>query len=122
LRKNCDQWAGDDPKRPRLQNLVTRQILITAIRHDTEIHGSPKAVTRKLIGIPLVVRVFVMQSMPIHPGDRIYIDPEGVVQDRDSFYEPFLIVERTMGDTQMKNVGQIQPGDKPTKNKINSAY
>ncbi len=69
-----------------------------------------------------MVRVFVMQSMPIHPGNRIYIDPKGVVQYRDCFYEPFLIVEGAMGDPQMKNVGQIQPGEKPAKNKINSAY
>jgi hypothetical protein len=64
----------------------------------------------------------MMQSMAIHPGDRIYIDPHEVIHDSNSFYEPLLIVEGTMSDSQMKNIRQIQPGKKPTRNKINSAY
>ena len=40
-----------------------------------------------------MVGMFMMQSMAIHPGDRIYIEPEDVVHDSDGFYEPFLIVE-----------------------------
>ena len=69
-----------------------------------------------------MVSIFMMQSMPIHPGDRINIDAEGVVHNSDDFHEPFLIVEGTMSDSQMKNIGQIQPGKKPTKDKINAAY
>jgi hypothetical protein len=69
-----------------------------------------------------MVSMLMMQSMAIHPGDRIYIEPEGVIHDSDKFYEPFLIVERTMRDSQMKNIGQIQPAKKPTKDKINSSY
>jgi hypothetical protein len=69
-----------------------------------------------------MVGMFMMQSMAIHPGDRIYINREGVVHDGDGFYEPFLIVERTVSDSQMKNVGQIQPAKKPAKDKISSAY
>src|SRR5713101_917954 len=69
-----------------------------------------------------MVGMFVMQSMAIHPGDRIHIDREGVIHDSDSVHEPFLIVERTMSDSQMKNIGQIQPAKKPAKDKINSAY
>ena len=68
-----------------------------------------------------MVRMLVMQPMAIHPGDRTYIEPEDVVHDSDDFYEPFLVVERTMSDTQMKNVGQIQPAKEPAKDKINSA-
>src|SRR5271154_6526617 len=64
----------------------------------------------------------MMQSMAIHPSDRIYIEPEGVIHDSDDFYEPFLIVECTMSDSQMKNIGQIQATKKPTTDKINSAY
>ena len=37
--------------------------------------------------------MFMMQSMAIHPGDRIYIEPKGVIHDSDDFHEPFLIVE-----------------------------
>ncbi len=48
-----------------------------------QIHGSPKAVARKFIGIPIMVSILMMQPMAIHPGDRIYIDPEGVIHDRD---------------------------------------
>jgi hypothetical protein len=40
-----------------------------------------------------MISMFVMQSMAIHPGDRIYIEPEDVVHDSDDFYEPLLIVE-----------------------------
>jgi hypothetical protein len=69
-----------------------------------------------------MVRIFMMQPMAIDPGDRIYIDREGIIHDSDGFYEPFLVIERTMSDSQMKNIGQIQPAKKPTKDKINSAY
>jgi hypothetical protein len=40
-----------------------------------------------------MVGVFMMQSMTIHPGDRIYIEPEDVIHNGDDFYEPLLIVE-----------------------------
>jgi len=40
-----------------------------------------------------MVSILVMQPMAIYPGDRIYIDREGVIHDSDEFYEPFLIVE-----------------------------
>src|ERR1043166_8103276 len=65
---------------------------------------------------------FMMQSVAIHPGDRIHINPEGVIHHSNGFYEPLLIVESTMSDSHMKNIGQIQPGKKPTKEKIDSAY
>jgi hypothetical protein len=68
-----------------------------------------------------MVSMFMMQSMAIYPGDRIHIEREGVIHDGDEFYEPFLIVEGTMSDSQMKNIGQIQPAKKPTKDKVNSA-
>lgn len=68
-----------------------------------------------------MVRMLMMQAMAIHPADRIYIEREDVIHDRDRFNEPFLVVERTMCDSQMKNVGQIQPTQKPAKGKINSA-
>jgi len=68
-----------------------------------------------------MIGIFMMQAMAIHPGDRIYVDPEDVVNDSDAFYEPFLIVERAMRDSHMQNIGQIQPGKKPTEGEINSA-
>ena len=69
-----------------------------------------------------MVRIFVMQSMAIHPGNWIHINPEGVIHDSNGFYEPFLIVQRAMSDSHMKNIGQIQSGKKPTRYKINPAY
>src|ERR1700733_1199615 len=68
-----------------------------------------------------MVGVFMVQSMAIHPGDRIYIDPEDVIHDCNSLHEPFSVVERAMSDSQMKNIRQIQPAKKPTENKISSA-
>src|SRR5689334_9373643 len=68
-----------------------------------------------------MVSMLMMQSMAIHPGDRTYIDPKDAIHDRDGFDEPLLIVQRTMSDTQMKNVGQIQPAEKPAKDQISSA-
>jgi len=69
-----------------------------------------------------MVGILVMQPMTIDPGDRIYVDPEDVVNHRDALYEPFLIVECAMSDSHVKNIGQIQPRKKPTKDKIDSAY
>src|SRR5437879_9583680 len=68
-----------------------------------------------------MVRMLMMQSMAIYPGDRIYIKPEDIIADCDGFYEPFLIVERTMSNAQMKNIGQVQAARKPAKDKIDSA-
>src|SRR5436190_11069547 len=68
-----------------------------------------------------MVSMIMMQPMAIHPGDRTYIDPEDAIHDRDGFDEPLLIVQGTMSDTQMKNVGQTQPAKKPAKDQISSA-
>src|ERR1700722_7031925 len=68
-----------------------------------------------------MVSMQMMQAMAIYPGDRIYIESQRVIHDRDGFYEPILIVERTMSDSQVQNVGQIHTAKKPTKNKINRA-
>ena len=46
-----------------------------------------------------MVRMFVMQSMAVHPGDRIDIESEGVIHDGDGFDEPFLVIKRPVGDT-----------------------
>ena len=46
-----------------------------------------------------MVGILMMQSMAIHPGDRIYIDPKDIIHDGDGFYEPFLIVESAMRDS-----------------------
>ena len=68
-----------------------------------------------------MIGIFMMQAMTIHPGDRIYVDPEDVVNDTDAFYKPFFVVECTMSDSHVQGIGQIQPGKKPTEGKINSA-
>src|SRR5580658_1356885 len=69
-----------------------------------------------------MIRIFVVQSMAIHPGDWIYIDRKGVIHDRDGFDEPFLIVKGTMSDSEMKNIGQIQAAHEPAKDEINCPY
>src|ERR1051325_2513609 len=68
-----------------------------------------------------MVGMLVMQAMTIHPGDWIDIDCKSVVHDSDDFYEPFLVVEGTMSDSQVENIGKIQPAKKPTKDEISSA-
>ena len=68
-----------------------------------------------------MVRVLVMQTMAIDPADGIHLKPQGVVQDRDELYEPLLVIERTMGNSHVKNVGQIKPAKKPGAYKISSA-
>ena len=65
-----------------------------------------------------MVRIFMMQAMAIHPGDRINVEPEDVVHDRDAFDEPFLVVERAMRDPHVKNIGQIQPRQEPADDKV----
>jgi hypothetical protein len=65
-----------------------------------------------------MVSILMMQATAIHPGDRIDIDSEDVIHDGDEFEKPFPIVEGTMRDSQMKNIGQIQPAKKPAKDKI----
>ena len=69
-----------------------------------------------------MVRMFVMQSMAVHPGDRIDIEPEGVIHDGDGFDEPFLVIKRTVGDTQMEKVRQVQAAKEPTKDEISGGY
>src|SRR5579862_8461593 len=67
-----------------------------------------------------MVSVNVMQSMAIDPGDGIDVKAEGVVHNGDEFHEPFFVVERTVSDSQMKNVGQIQAAKKPASDEINA--
>jgi len=81
-----------------------------------------KTIARELIGISVMVCILVMQAMAIHPGDRIYIDAEGVVHNGDGFYEPLLVIERAMSNSHVKNIRQIQAGEKPARDKINPAY
>ena len=40
-----------------------------------------------------MVRMFVMQAMAIHPGDRIYIEREDIIHDCNGFHEPRFKVE-----------------------------
>ena len=122
LRKYGEDRIRSDAKRPGLQNPVTGQIFLASIRHHAEIEGSPETIAGKFIGIAGMVGMFMMQSVAIHPGDRVHVEPEDVIHDRDGFYEPFLIVERAMRDSQVKKISQIQPAKKPAKDKINSAY
>src|SRR5690242_1023909 len=62
-----------------------------------------------------------MQAVTIYPGDRVYVDGEGVIHYRDGFDEPWLIVEGTMRDSQMKNVCQIQSAHEPTEDQVSPA-
>src|SRR5579863_8144430 len=68
-----------------------------------------------------MIRIFMMQSMAIDPGDRIYINREGVVHDRHGFDEPFLVIECAVSNPQMKYISQEQSTHKPAKNKISRA-
>jgi hypothetical protein len=68
-----------------------------------------------LVGKPVV------EPVPVHPGDRIDVDPEGVVHHREGFQEPLFIVECAMGNSHMNDRRQIQPGDEPAGNQINCA-
>src|SRR5215472_1949176 len=113
--------AGRDPKRQRLADVVGRQILNAPIRHYAEVHGSPKAVACEFVGIAIVVGIFVMQTMTIYPCDRIHVDREGIVHDGDGLCEPNLVIQGTMSYSQMKNICQIQPAQKPTKDQVGSA-
>ena len=68
-----------------------------------------------------IVRMFMMQPVAIHPGNGIDIEPEGVIHDRDRFYKPFFVVERSMRDSHMKDIRQIHPAEKPKRDEIDSA-
>src|SRR5205807_2456898 len=56
--------------------------------------------------------------MAVDPRDRIDIKPEEVVDESDQFYEPRLVIERTMSNSQMQHIGEINAGNKPEKEKI----
>src|SRR5580658_7819155 len=99
LCKDCENRIRSHPESPGLQNLVTRQIIVAFVGHHAAIHRSPKTIAGKFVGISLMVGILMMQSMTIYPGDRIHIESEGVVHDRDSFHEPFFIVERPVRDS-----------------------
>jgi hypothetical protein len=121
LRNYRKKRIGKNSKCPGLQNPVTGQIFSAFIGQHAENHRSPETVTGKLIGISIVVGILMVQAMAIDPGDRIYIEREDVIDDGDGFYEPFLVVERAMSDSQMKDIGQIQSTKKPAKDEIHSA-
>jgi hypothetical protein len=62
-----------------------------------------------------------VQPVPVHPGDRIDIDAEGVVHDREPFDEPFLVVERAVRDAHVDDGGQVQPGEEPADDQVGGA-
>jgi hypothetical protein len=66
--------------------------------------------------------MFVVQTVAIHPGDRIHVNAEKIIHHRDGFYEPLFIVKRAMRDSHVQHVGQIQPGKEPAGDKIDAAY
>jgi len=63
----------------------------------------------------------MVQSVAIDPGDRIDINSEDIVHGADELDKPFFVVKRTVRDSQMQNIGQVQPGYKPAKDKIRGA-
>jgi hypothetical protein len=111
----------NDAKGPGLQNPVASQIFLALIRQDAKNQSSPKAITGNFIGISVMVRIFVMQAMTVHPRDRFYIDAEDVVNDSNGFYKPIFIVKITMRDSQMKHISQVHTGCEPTEDEIGSA-
>src|SRR5215467_15252322 len=68
-----------------------------------------------------MVRILMMQTMTVDLADRIHINREGVAHHNDELYEPLIVVERTVSDSQMQDVGQVQAAEKPAKDKIGSA-
>ena len=80
-----------------MQDLVSGQTLDAFIWLNAQIHRSPKSVVRNLVGISLMVGILVMQSMTVHPGNRIYIDGKDVIRNGDGLNEPFLIVQTPDG-------------------------
>jgi hypothetical protein len=63
----------------------------------------------------------VVKPVPVHPRDRIDVDPEGVVDDREGLYKPLLVVESAMGNAHVDDGRQIQPPDEPARKEIGGA-
>ena len=68
-----------------------------------------------MVGVPVV------QPVPVHPGDRIDVDAEGVVHERDGLDEPLLVVERAVRDPHVDDGRQVQPADEPDDDEIGRA-
>ena len=65
-----------------------------------------------------MVRKSMMQAVTIDPAHWIDVDADGVVDQRQSFDEPFLVVQRAVRDAHVHHVGQIDPGQKPGREQI----
>ena len=122
LRHDGKRRVRHHAKRRRFQNLVARHILLAAIRQQTEIQRAPETVAVKFVGIPIMVGIQMVQSMPADPCDRIHINPKKIIRDGNGLDEPFLIIQRTVRDAHMQHIGQIHPRQKPASHKINRAH
>ena len=63
----------------------------------------------------------MVEPVPVNPGDRIDVNPERVIHDRDCLDEPLLVIECTMGDPHMDDGRQIQPTDEPANYEVSCA-
>src|SRR4026208_2146880 len=68
-----------------------------------------------------MVGELVVKSVSVDPGDRIDVDPERVVHDRERLDEPLLVVEGAMGDPHVDHGGQVQPAEEPANHEVSGA-
>ncbi len=102
-----EHWIGDDAKRPGLEDGIAGDIGDGLVREQAEIHRSPEAVRRQLVGISDMVGKRMVKAVPVHPRHGIDVDPEDTVDDGDAFHEPFFVRERAVGDPHMNDRGEV---------------
>ncbi len=106
---------------PGLQDGVVGHVDVGLVREIAQVQGLPEAVGGQLVRVAGMIGILVVQAMAIHPGDGIDIDAERIVHEREALDEPFLVVERAMGDSHMDDAGQVQAREEPAHHEIGHA-
>ena len=110
-----------EPERPGLEDLVTGHVVLALVGHQAEVQRPPEAIGSELVGIARMIGELVVEPVPVDPTDRIHVDAEGVVHDRDGLDEPVLVVERAMRDPHVDHAGQVHAADEPAHHEVRRA-
>ena len=118
---HAEHRVRHEPERPGLEYLVAGHVGLALVGHQAEVHRPPEAIGSELVGIARMIGELVVEPVPVNPGDRVHVDAEGVVHERDGLDEPLLVVERAMGDAHVDHAGQVHAADEPARHEVGRA-
>ncbi len=65
-----------------------------------------------------MVGVLVMQPVTIDPTHGIDVNAQRVIDESDRLNKPLLIIQSSVRDAQVNNVGKINPGNEPENQQV----